>query len=60
MYVSMVTKGGLHTQRAITVACSPLSLSSFESESSVTTPIQPASVTTADSSGQVSVAAVNN
>ena len=48
MYVSMVTKGGLHTQRAITVSCSPLSLRNFESESSVAMPIKPASVTTAD------------
>ena len=48
MYVSMVTKGGLHTQRAITVSCSPLSMSHFENESSVSVPIKPASVTTAD------------
>ena len=38
----MVTKSGLHTQRAVTVSCSPLSLSNLESESSVTMPIKPA------------------
>ena len=47
LYVSMVTDCGLHTRR--TVSCSLLSLRNFEEHlSTVTKPIKPASVTTAN------------